>query len=123
MRRARCLWCAPDQLPTERHESIGERRFVIPKYRIEYSIQFGGHEQRDTQHFQTDDPVTCEDFLVALLERGIHIHAIRHEGMDLSTREFDLMVKNAATTLAAKHVCASLGLNAEQVHYRFGLAA
>jgi hypothetical protein len=96
---------------------------MIPKYRIEYSIEFGGHRQRDTHDFQTDDPVACEEFLVTLLERGIHIHAVRHEGLELTTREFDVLVRNAATTLAAKHVAKSLGLNAEQVHYRFGLAA
>jgi len=96
---------------------------MIPKYRIEYSIEFGGHQQRDTHDFQTDDPVACEEFLVALLERGLHLNAIRHEGVELTGHEFDALVKNAARTLAAKHVAKSLGLNAEQVHYRFGLAA
>src|SRR5436190_13437009 len=95
---------------------------MIPKYRIEYAIEFGGHKQRDTHDFQTDDPVACEEFLVALLERGIRINAIQHEGMELTAREFDVLVRNAATTLATKRVAKSLGLNAEQVHYRFGLA-
>jgi hypothetical protein len=96
---------------------------MIPKYRIEYSIEFGGHQQRDTHDFQTDDPVACEEFLVTLLERGIRINAIRHEGVELTARESDALVRNAASTLAARHVGKSLGLNAEQVHYRFGLAA
>jgi hypothetical protein len=96
---------------------------MIPKYYIEYAIELGGHREPHAHHYQTDDPVACEAFLVAALAQGIKIKAIRHEGVDLSQREFDVMVKNAANTLAAKHIAKSLGLNAEQVHYRFGLAA
>lgn len=96
---------------------------MIPKYHIEYCIEFGGHRNGHVRDFQTDDPVACEEFLVALLEHGIKINVIKHEGVPLVQREFDAMVRNAATTLAAKHVAKSLGLNSEQVHYRFGLAA
>jgi hypothetical protein len=96
---------------------------MIPKYHIEYAIELGGHREPHVRDFQTDDPVACEEFLVAALASGIKIKAIRHEGLDVSQREFDKLVKSAATTLAAKHVARSLGLNAEQVHYRFGLAA
>jgi hypothetical protein len=96
---------------------------MIPKYHIEYAIELGGHREPHVRDYQTDDPIACEEFLVAALEAGIKIKAIRHEGVDLTQREFDVLVRNAATTLAAKHVGKSLGLNAEQVHYRFGLAA
>ena len=96
---------------------------MIPKYHIEYAIELGGHREPHVRDFQTDDPVACEEFLVAALESGIKIKGIKHEGVDLSQREFDVLVKNAATTLAAKHVAKCLGLNSEQVHYRFGLAA
>jgi hypothetical protein len=96
---------------------------MIPKYHIEYAIELGGHREAHVRDFQTDDPIACEEFLVAALESGIKIKAIRHEGVDLSQHEFDALVKSAATTLAAKHVARSLGLNAEQVHYRFKLAA
>lgn len=96
---------------------------MIPKYHIEYAIELGGHREPHVRDFQTDDPVACEEFLVAALERGIRINNIKHEGVALVQREFDVLVKNAAATLAAKHVAKSLGLNAEQVHYRFGLAA
>jgi hypothetical protein len=96
---------------------------MIPKYHVEYAIEYGGHPVGHVRDFQTDDPVTCEQFLLALLEQGIRIKAIQHEGVDVSQHEFDRLVKNAATMLAAKHVGHSLGLNAEQVHYRFGLAA
>lgn len=96
---------------------------MIAKYHIEYSFDIGGHRNGHAHDFQTDDPVACEEFLVTLLERGIRINGIKHEGVPLEQTEFDLLVKNAATALAAKHVARSLGLNSEQVHYRFGLAA
>ena len=96
---------------------------MIPKYHIEYAIELGGHCEPHFRNYQTDDPVACEAFLVAALEHNIKIKAIRHEGVDLSQREFDVLVRNAATTLAAKHVARSLELDPEQVHYRFGLAA
>lgn len=96
---------------------------MIPKYHIEYGIEFGGHREAHVRDFQTDDPVACESFLVALLERGLKILAIKHEGLALSQHDSDALVRNAATTLAAKHVAKSLGLKAEEVHFRFGLAA
>ena len=96
---------------------------MIPKYHIEYGIEFGGHREAHVRDFQTDDPVTCEAFLSALLEGGLKILTIKHEGVALTQHESDALVKNAATTLAAKHVGKSLGLNAEEVHFRFGLAA
>lgn len=95
---------------------------MIPKYHIQYSMEFGGHSS-GRQDFATDDPVACEQILIALLERGLRIHTIRHEGVDLAPREFDALVRKAATALAARHVAKSLGLDTEQVHYRFGLAA
>jgi hypothetical protein len=94
---------------------------MIPKYDIEYTLEFGKHVH--AHHYATDDPVACEEILVALLERGLTILSIKHEGLFLERREFDALVRTAAHTLAAKHVAASLHLNAEEVHYRFGLAA
>ena len=41
---------------------------MIPKYHIEYGIEYGGHRDAHVRDFQTDDPVACESFLVALLE-------------------------------------------------------
>ena len=96
---------------------------MIPKYHIEYGIEFSGHRDAHVRDFQTDDPVACEAFLVALLERGLKILTIKHEGVALTQHESDVLVRNAATTLAAKHVGKSLGLDPEQVHFRFGLAA
>lgn len=96
---------------------------MIPKYHVEYAIELGGHREPHVRDFQTDDPVDCEAFLVTALERGLRIKAIKHEGVALGQRESDALVRRAATTLAARHVGQSLGLDAEQVHYRFGLAA
>ena len=94
---------------------------MIPKYTIEYAVEFTRHAQ--TNHYSTDDPVACEGFLVELLERGLKIHSIKHDGMDLSRPEFDRLIKTAAGILAGKHVCASLGIKPEEEHFRFGFAA
>ena len=91
---------------------------MIPKYHVEYAIEFGGHCEPHVRDFQTDDPVNCDEFFVTALERGLRINAIKHEGVAVAQRESDALVRSAA-----KHVGKSLGLNAEQVHYRFGLAA
>ncbi len=96
---------------------------MIPKYHVEYAIELGGHRAAHVRDYQTDDPVACEEFLLAALEHGIKIKAIRHDGVDLIQKDFDALVKTAASSLAARHVGKSLGLNPEQVHYRFGLAS
>ena len=72
---------------------------------------------------QTDDPVTCEAFLSALLEGGLKILTSKHEGVALTQHESEALVKSPAATLAANHVGKSLGLNAEEVHFRFGFAS
>ena len=94
---------------------------MIPKYTIEYKLSL--REGVHPAHFGTDDPVACEEFLLELLERGLKLCAIKHEGVDLSKHDFDVMVKRAACMMAAKHLCASLNINAEEEKYRFGLAA
>ncbi len=93
----------------------------MPKYHIEYALKVSN--RLHMQDYTTDDPVACEEFLVSVLEHGLKLKAIRHEGMALPPKEFDEMIKAAAKTLAAKHVAQSLGLDAEQVHFRFGFAA
>ena len=94
---------------------------MLPKYTIEYTAHFKQHSQPN--HYSTDDPVTCEQFVEELLERGFSIRAIKHEGLDLTKPEFDRVVKTAAGMLAAKHVCASLGIKPEEEKYRFGFTA
>jgi hypothetical protein len=93
---------------------------MLPKYTVEYTTQFKKHAQ--TNHYSTDDPVACEEFVEELLERGFFIHAIKHEGIALPKHEFDRMVKTAAGMLASKHICASLGIKSDEEKYRFGFA-
>jgi hypothetical protein len=94
---------------------------MIPKYTVEYSAQFRKHAQPN--HYSTDDPVACEEFVEELLERGFSIRAIKHDGLDLPKPEFDRLLRNAAGMLASKHLCASLGIKAEEEKYRFGFTA
>jgi len=94
---------------------------MIPKYTIEYSLPLGKHPHAN--HYTTDDPVTAEEFVVELLERGFTLRAIKHEGMDLPRAEFDRLVKTAGGMLASRHICASLGIKPEEQKFRFGFAA
>jgi 7-keto-8-aminopelargonate synthetase-like enzyme len=94
---------------------------MIPKYTVEYSIQFRSHAP--VQHYSTDDPVACEQFIEELLEREFRIVAIKHEGVALERPEFDGLIKNAASMLASRHICAALQTKPEEEQYRFGFAA
>ncbi len=94
---------------------------MLPKYTVEYTVKFRRHVQ--SNHFSTDDPITCEEFVQELLERGYSIQAVKHEGVDLPKREFDRIIKTAAGMLAAKHICASLGIKGEEEKFRFGFTA
>jgi hypothetical protein len=96
------------------------RRTMLAKYNIEYSVQFRRHAQ--TSHHLTDDPVGATEFLVELLERGFRIVSIQHEGATLAPNEFDRMLKSAASLLAARRLCQSLGIPAEEERYRFGFS-
>lgn len=94
---------------------------MIPKYSVEFSAALKQHTPIST--YSTDDPVACEEFIQELLDRGLLIKAIRHEGVDLPKVDFDRMVKTAAGALASKRICTSLGIKAEEERYRFGFAA
>ena len=94
---------------------------MLAKYTVEYSTQFRKYSQ--TNHYSTDDPVACEEFVEELLERGFIVRAIKHEGLDLPRHEFDRMIKTAAGMLASKFICASLGIKPEEEKFRFGFAA
>jgi hypothetical protein len=98
---------------------------MIAKYNIEYAIPFHGrdHRHEQTQHYHTDDPVTCEEFLSELLERGITINSVSHEGVTLPKIDFDKMIKTAAGMLATRHICRSLGVDSVEAHHRFGSPA
>lgn len=94
---------------------------MLAKYTIEYEAQF--KRRPEANHYSGDDPVACEEFLEELLERGYRIKAVRHDGLDVPQAEFDKMVKTAASMLAAKSICASLGISTEEEHYRFGFSS
>ena len=94
---------------------------MLPKYTVEYSTQFKKHAQ--TNHYSTDDPVACEEFLEELLARGFRIQAIKHEGLDLPNHDFDKMIKNAAGMLASRRICGSLGIKPDEEKFRFGFTA
>lgn len=96
---------------------------MLSKYAVEYSVAFRRHSPPQHHIYYTDDPVACEEFVQELLERGMGIHAIRHEGADLPRPEFDRIVKVAASALAAKHVCTSLHIKPEEERHRFGFSA
>jgi len=94
---------------------------MLPKYSIEYTVTF---RQRDfVHHIGTDDPVAVEEFLTDLLDRGYKIRDIRHDGVELPPKDADQLIKTAAGMLAARCVCASLGIKPEEEHHRFGFTA
>jgi hypothetical protein len=94
---------------------------MIPKYTVEYTTCLRKHAT--TNHYSTDDPVACEEFVEELLERAFPIRAIKYEGLDLPQHEFDRMVKTAAGMMASKHICSSLGIKPEEETFRFGFTA
>jgi hypothetical protein len=94
---------------------------MFPKYTIEYSSKL--RKQPQLHRYSTDDPVACEEAIEELLEMGLRIRAIKHEGLDLPKQDFDKMVKMAAGMLASKTICVSLGIKPEEERFRFGFAA
>lgn len=94
---------------------------MLPKYKIDYSIEFKRHFQ--DYHYATEDPVAVEEFLVDLLERGFRIREIIHEGIPLPKHEFDRMIKTAAGMLATRRICTALGIDSAEAHHRFGSPA
>jgi hypothetical protein len=94
---------------------------MIAKYKIEFAIPFGGHDQ--PHYYLTNDPVTCEGFLAELLERGFKITAVLHEGVALPSADFDKMLKTAGGMLMTKQICRSLGIDHSEAHKRFGSVA
>ncbi len=94
---------------------------MIPKYSIEYTVTF--RKQDFMHHLATDDPVAAEEFIEELLERGYKIRDVRHDGVELPRKDFDKLIKTAASMLAARRICDSLGIKPEEEHHRFGFTA
>lgn len=95
---------------------------MIPKYTIDYSVSLRKHPH-GIAHYETDDPVTCEEVVSDLLEQGFCIRSIKHEGVNLPPVEFDKILKGAANLLASRKICDSLGIAPEEERFRFGFAA
>jgi hypothetical protein len=96
---------------------------MLKKYSIEYSLSFRKHSPPEHHQYFTDDPVTCAEFIQELLERGLGLHAIKHEGKDLPKADFDRLVKLAAAEVASKLICTTLNIKPEEERFRFGFAA
>jgi hypothetical protein len=94
---------------------------MIATYTVEYSQRFHSHLQ--VSHYFSDDPVTCEAFIAELLERGLQIRAIRHNGVDLAPGEFDRFVRIGASKMASDRICSSLGIKTDEEHFRFGFTS
>jgi hypothetical protein len=92
------------------------------KYQIDYAVPFNGHVL--TEHHQlTNDPVACEQFLADLLDRGVRIRGISHDGRALPAVESDKLIKTAAGIMATRRLCTALDLDSVEVHRRFGSPA
>lgn len=96
---------------------------MLTKYSIEYSAASRKHPPVRHEYYYTDDPLSCQQFIEDALERGLTLHAIRHDGAMLSAKDFDQMVKVAAGAIASKRICASLGIKIDEERHRFGFAA
>ena len=94
---------------------------MLPKYKIEYGIKVRDHVI--SNHHETEDPVSCQQFLVELLKHGFKIRDVKHDGVSLSKVDFNRLIKNAANMMAAEQICASLDLKPEEERFRFGFAA
>ncbi len=96
---------------------------MLTRYSIEYSTGFRRHHPSPHQQFYTDDPLECEQFIQDLLERGMALHTIRHDGAELPRTEFDRLVKVAAAAGASHRICTTLGIKSDEERHRFGFAA
>jgi hypothetical protein len=95
---------------------------MLTQYSIEYSPSFRKHHPAAHHIYYSDDPVACEEFIQELLEQGMALHAIRHEGAALSPAKFDRMVRLAAARLAAQRICTTLKIKPDEERHRFGFA-
>lgn len=96
---------------------------MLTKYCVEYTLRFRKHSPTEWLQYFSDDPVAVEEFLQDLLENGMGIGAIKHDGADLPKVDFDRMIKMAAASVASRLICRSLNIKAEEERYRFGFAA
>lgn len=96
---------------------------MLKNYTVEYSLKFRKHSPPTFHQFYADDVVECEGFIQTLLARGMGLHAIKHDGADVPKKEFDRMVKTAASEVAANLICTSLHIKVDEERQRFGFIA
>ena len=96
---------------------------MLKKYTVEYSLQFRKHSPPDRHQFYADDVVECEMFIQNLLDQGMGLHAIKHDGADVPKVEFNRIVKVAAGEVAARLICTSLHIKPDEERVRFGFSA
>lgn len=96
---------------------------MLKNYCIEYSLHFRKHSPPEHHFYYTDDPVACEEFVQGLLEHGMGLHGIKHEGTELPKVDFDRIVKIAASEVASRMICTSLNIKPDEERFRFGFAA
>jgi hypothetical protein len=96
---------------------------MLKQYTVEYSFQFRQHSPRPHHEFFADDIIEVESFIQDLLANGMGLHGIKHQGMDLPKVEFDRIVRVAAGEVAAKLICSTLHIKADEERFRFGFAA
>jgi hypothetical protein len=100
---------------------INAGKTMLNKFAIDY-IAFPQHSSRVFTHL-TDDPIEVEDFLMHLLAARCRITAIRHDGIVMTSHQFDRMLKVAAERIASELLRESLALDAAEIKDRFGFAA
>ncbi len=96
---------------------------MLKKYTVEYSLHFQRHPSPERQYYYTDDPLAYEEFIQHLLEKGVGVLGLKHDGVDLAPADFDRVVKVAASAAAANMIRVSLRIPAEEERFRFGFSA
>ena len=119
MESLQCVNAAKLQHLTENGLS-GRNAARPPKYIVEYSIPF--KKRALLNSYSTDHLGACLEFLTELLERGFHLVDVKREGLSVSRVEFDELVRNAASSLVSRLICASLQIRPDEEQFRFGFA-
>lgn len=94
---------------------------MIAKFSIDY-VMFPRRGSQTSTH-STDDPVEAEEVLMHLLRGHARVLEIRHEGVALTRRQFDHMLKIAGERIVSELLRESLRIDAEEAKDRFGFAA
>jgi hypothetical protein len=94
---------------------------MLSKYAIDY-IPLPALNPCTATH-RTDDPVEAEAFLMHLLNAKSKLLEIRHEGVTLTSHQYDMMLRVAAERNISAVLQEFLGIDGAEVKHRFGFAA